>query len=197
MKDGNFPGSGYSGSPHYKGGFLGSRALLESFNPWDIIKASARGFRWLFVGVGRRKEDSSYQRDDGVEPLGTELRDRVQPNDPIAEELARAPAGTNVYTVSGLRGAYAPDDEETAYRGPTYPVGSAPTSMPYMPDEYASQYPDSRNKAAPPWRRGDDDDAWGTAVGPEDESARPSFEYEGRAGLIKHAAAPGTVSRPA
>jgi hypothetical protein len=46
---------------YYKGGFLGIRALLDCFNPWDIIKASARGFRWLFVGARKRHEDPSYK----------------------------------------------------------------------------------------------------------------------------------------
>lgn len=35
-------------------------AILDAFNPWDIIKACGRGSRWLFVGVRRRKTDSSY-----------------------------------------------------------------------------------------------------------------------------------------
>ena len=55
------PGAGYSGMPHYEGGFLGTKAFLTAANPWDIIKASARGFRWLFVGVKHRREDSSYK----------------------------------------------------------------------------------------------------------------------------------------
>ena len=38
-----------------------ARALLSTFNPWDIIKACLRGFRWLFVGARRRKTDPSYQ----------------------------------------------------------------------------------------------------------------------------------------
>lgn len=37
------------------------RALLDALNPWDIIKACGRGFRWLFVGVRYRKNDPSYQ----------------------------------------------------------------------------------------------------------------------------------------
>lgn len=57
----NAPGAGFSGMPHYEGGFLGIKAYLDAGNPWDIIKASARGFRWLFVGVKHRREDSSYQ----------------------------------------------------------------------------------------------------------------------------------------
>ncbi|KAK4999946.1 hypothetical protein LTR66_001126 [Elasticomyces elasticus] len=54
-------GSGYSGeTPKYRGGWLGIKALLDAFNPWDIIKASARGFRWLFVGRKHRHHDASY-----------------------------------------------------------------------------------------------------------------------------------------
>nr|POE59306.1 transmembrane protein [Quercus suber] len=61
------PGSGYSGDTpaKYQGGFLGLYALMDAFNPWDIVKASARGFRWLFVGVKQRHLDPSYQQTPG------------------------------------------------------------------------------------------------------------------------------------
>jgi len=86
----NEPGTGFSGGEnlHYLGFF---RALLDAFNPWDIVKMTARGFRWLFVGVRKRHEDVSYQDDNlgksatGYTPVGptfastggpaTELRD--------------------------------------------------------------------------------------------------------------------------
>lgn len=45
----------------YQGGRFGIKAYLDAFNPWDIIKATARGFRWLFVGRRHRFEDSSYK----------------------------------------------------------------------------------------------------------------------------------------
>lgn len=38
-----------------------ARALISIFNPWDIVKACGRGFRWLFVGARHRKNDPSYQ----------------------------------------------------------------------------------------------------------------------------------------
>ncbi|KAK7189683.1 hypothetical protein DPSP01_014785 [Paraphaeosphaeria sporulosa] len=38
-----------------------ARALISTFNPWDIVKACGRGFRWLFVGARHRKNDPSYQ----------------------------------------------------------------------------------------------------------------------------------------
>jgi hypothetical protein len=59
----NEPGSGFSGgddTKKYTGGPLGIMALADAFNPWDIIKMTARGLRWLFVGVRKRHEDVSY-----------------------------------------------------------------------------------------------------------------------------------------
>jgi hypothetical protein len=46
---------------HYSGGPMGIYALFDAFNPWDIIKATARGFRWLLCGISKRKEDISYK----------------------------------------------------------------------------------------------------------------------------------------
>lgn len=38
------------------------RALAHALNPWDVVKAFARGCRWLFVGSRQRHQDPSYQR---------------------------------------------------------------------------------------------------------------------------------------
>lgn len=58
----NAPGLGFSGQPpQYQGGWLGIKAYADAFNPWDILKATARGFRWLFVGRRHRFEDASYK----------------------------------------------------------------------------------------------------------------------------------------
>ena len=79
-------GAGYSGSEaKYKGGPFGLKALADVFNPWDLIKASARGFRWLFVGYKHRTDDVSYQPQNKMDgsnvknnsyngDVGTELR---------------------------------------------------------------------------------------------------------------------------
>ncbi|EME84193.1 uncharacterized protein MYCFIDRAFT_109209, partial [Pseudocercospora fijiensis CIRAD86] len=45
----------------YKGGPMGIKAIVDAFNPWDIIKAIARGGRWMFVGFRTRQQDVSYQ----------------------------------------------------------------------------------------------------------------------------------------
>ena len=55
----------------YHGGPLGMLALFDAFNPWDQIKACARGIRWLFVGRKTRMMDPSYHH-AGDEPIGLE-----------------------------------------------------------------------------------------------------------------------------
>lgn len=45
-------------SRQYKGFFY---AIVDAFNPWDVVKASARGMRWMFVRYKHRHNDSSYK----------------------------------------------------------------------------------------------------------------------------------------
>ena len=60
---------GYSAQPtKYANG--PARALLGALNPWDIIKACGRGFRWLFYGARHRENDPSYQTK--LEPVTTD-----------------------------------------------------------------------------------------------------------------------------
>lgn len=50
-----------TGDSHcYQGGRLGLKALIDAMNPWDLVKANARGLRWLFSGRKKRTEDPSY-----------------------------------------------------------------------------------------------------------------------------------------
>ncbi|KAJ6032569.1 organic solute transporter Ostalpha-domain-containing protein [Penicillium herquei] len=51
------------GGQRYYGGWMGWKAFLDAANPWDLIKATARGTRWLFVGRKHREEDPSYDLD--------------------------------------------------------------------------------------------------------------------------------------
>lgn len=69
---------GYPQDPKndYKGGWLGSRALMDAFNPWDLVKSVGRGFKWLAVGRRTREQDSSYKNSaygTGLEPARTSL----------------------------------------------------------------------------------------------------------------------------
>jgi hypothetical protein len=47
-------------SLRYEGGTFGWKALWDAFNLWDVVKAAARGFRWLFHGRKFREGDISY-----------------------------------------------------------------------------------------------------------------------------------------
>lgn len=44
----------------YRGGPLGLKAVVQCFNPWDLIKATGRSAKWLFRDRKYRQNDSSY-----------------------------------------------------------------------------------------------------------------------------------------
>ncbi len=88
-----------------QGGFLGVKAFVDAMNPWDLVKAFARGMRWLFVGVKHRENDASYksssfdinnpQNDDmSLQSTSPEGYKRTpNPNLPIADEFRRSKFG--------------------------------------------------------------------------------------------------------
>jgi hypothetical protein len=91
---------------YYKGGFLGFRAIVDCFNPWDIIKASARGFRWLFVGARKRHEDPSYKletatfdpkgnKDDALPAFKLRSDDDYSSDDPTRIESSLNPTSAS------------------------------------------------------------------------------------------------------
>ena len=53
------------GGPDLQHGYLGGpggiKAFADAFNPWDVIKAIGRGFRWVFIGRSKRLQDESYK----------------------------------------------------------------------------------------------------------------------------------------
>jgi hypothetical protein len=53
--------SGLDGPGPNQGGFLGTKALVDAMNPWDLVKGFGRGMKWLFVGRKTRENDSSYK----------------------------------------------------------------------------------------------------------------------------------------
>lgn len=68
------PGFSLDPKTAYRGGWLGTNALLDAFNPWDLVKAIGRGFRWILIGHRKREQDVSYlnsTRDTGLELIRT------------------------------------------------------------------------------------------------------------------------------
>ncbi|KAJ5833692.1 hypothetical protein N7474_002003 [Penicillium riverlandense] len=88
-----------NGKVSYEGGKFGVKALIDAMNPFDLIAAIGRGFRWLFVGRKNRKLDPSYRR----------------PHETIDEptELSTAYEGAGTDMPGGRTGRYgsAPDEE--------------------------------------------------------------------------------------
>lgn len=82
----------------YRGGRLGHRALMDAFNPWDIIKAVGRGFRWIAIGRKRRTEDTSYKghtHSASLEPTRNQFTAFEAAKWGSREELAGPFAATN------------------------------------------------------------------------------------------------------
>ena len=161
------PGTGYSGgggTPRYQGGPLGIYALADAFNPWDIIKMTARGFRWLFVGYRYRHDDISYQKPSKLDP------EYMGPTFAGSGEAA-----TELQSTKGdgpIRGGYAAvDDRAGLLRHP----GQMPRDGPYRTTNSSDYYaagedsqvdlggPQDRNQPPP-----------GTAITSYDFDMKPS-----------------------
>ena len=112
------PGSGFSGTAHYKGGPLGIYAFADACNPWDIVKASARGVRWLVKGRRYRQEDASY---NGV-GAGARAAD-----DPFADPREESGSGRKA---NGVYGAGSSSSDGQYSSAKLYPVGpEGPVSL--------------------------------------------------------------------
>lgn len=180
----------------YKGGPLGILALLDAFNPWDLIKAVVRGFRWLFVGRRTRELDVSY-RD------GTNL-DSTRPG---------AVAGDPAYRASlrGKASRYQPlgdeDDEQLLAYPPSDPVATDP-HRPGRPNATrAGTMGDSSDIGrARRYESGDEADRLGTMHPAPGTAGRSGNDYAGQeSGVMPapltqdtgyHGAMGGSVLRP-
>ncbi|KAI4087835.1 MAG: hypothetical protein Q9206_003198 [Seirophora lacunosa] len=85
----------------YVGGPYGTKALIDAFNPWDLIKAIGRGFRWFAVGRRRREEDISYQSYKISRPVNVNSSSDVAVSDGMS-----IPTGTYVPGGSNTHGRY-------------------------------------------------------------------------------------------
>ncbi|KAI4132347.1 MAG: hypothetical protein LQ347_002614, partial [Umbilicaria vellea] len=73
----------------YKGGHFGERALMNAFNPWDLIKAVGRGFKWFAVGRKTREQDISYKNNaqgSGLEPDRLDPATKPRPYQPLRDD---------------------------------------------------------------------------------------------------------------
>ncbi|PHH66079.1 hypothetical protein CDD81_604 [Ophiocordyceps australis] len=66
------------------GGPLGLCAIVDALNLWDFVKAFARGVRWLFSGVKKRKLDPSYHLDP---PLPLDALPEAKPKPVVAQPV--------------------------------------------------------------------------------------------------------------
>ncbi|KAI5459759.1 organic solute transporter Ostalpha-domain-containing protein [Mariannaea sp. PMI_226] len=74
------------------GGFLGILAFIDALNPWDLVKAFARGVRWLFCGFKQRKADVSYANSMQLNSRSTSPR---RTNDALSKPLVPGGIGAD------------------------------------------------------------------------------------------------------
>ncbi|KAK4502596.1 hypothetical protein PRZ48_006022 [Zasmidium cellare] len=143
------PGSGYSGgAPRYQGGRLGLKAILDAANPWDIIKALARGFRWMFVGAKHRHDDISYQPPKlstdntsyngptyaGTGEQATELHDKRGRSDTVGDHSYDDRAG--LLRNSQIPGEVSYEDDLGVHRPPRAASHGEPLDMKFSEFEH-------------------------------------------------------------
>ncbi|KAL8716395.1 MAG: hypothetical protein Q9220_000302 [cf. Caloplaca sp. 1 TL-2023] len=85
----------------YLGGPLGTRALLDAFNPWDLVKAVGRGFRWFAVGRRTREQDISYQAHKISRPVNSDFS-----HSDIPREANSIPSGSFTPGINSKQGRY-------------------------------------------------------------------------------------------
>ena len=131
----------------YLGGPLGTKALLDAFNPWDLIKAIGRGFRWAAVGRRNREEDISYRAYKISRPVGgsdslqTEARN-MMPGGPF--ELG---AGSKQGRYRQLQGEYGDDDRRLLCHPHAVPLSDSANVYPRpgmrLPDDIEQELYDA------------------------------------------------------
>lgn len=151
----------------YKGGPAGLYGLADAFNPWDIVKMTARGFRWLFVGSRKRHDDISYQNHLKMDPAYS--GPTFAGSGEAATELR--PSGDG----RGRSDTVAEDDRAGLLRHSGQIGGRMPSASPYRTntgDDYNNPgYESQMDLGRPPQQR---QPPPGTAVSSYDFDAKPS-----------------------
>ncbi|KAF2714689.1 DUF300-domain-containing protein [Pleomassaria siparia CBS 279.74] len=154
----------YSSSNPEKYAYGPWRAILNALNPWDIVKACGRGFRWLFVGVRHRQDDISYQTklesissDTSYQPGATFVGDGESPVKPAKVRKGSGRSGktgsedsdtAGLLSYSQANPSVSQDPYHGSYNGSSASLG--PDSLPLAPtpgQEYGVTRPDQSRRA--------------------------------------------------
>jgi hypothetical protein len=121
-------------------------AIADSFNPWDVVKASSRGLRWMFVRYKHRHTDSSYERPAAAYKLGISTGEigngGVAPGMtvPVTAGLHQTHSNTSTLpTATGPYNAMTTEDDRAGLLYSNSRPGKSPSPPPRSPfgDEFA------------------------------------------------------------
>ena len=162
----------------YKGGFMGWKAIADAFNPWDIIKMTTRGFRWLFVGARYRHNDSSYQTTSTkMQGMGwdgaAESRDGTAPFDGRGRSDTAGTAGTVDDDHAGLL-ANQRGPSRSPYRSSTQDSYDAAGPPPPVPQSVGAQ---DFGTSPPQFAQ---DTSYHPGYGPPVENMHPAYRAQQR-----------------
>ncbi|KAJ9136489.1 DUF300-domain-containing protein [Pleurostoma richardsiae] len=166
------------------GGFLGLKAIWDSANLWDVVKAFGRGIRWLFVGVKHREEDVSYHG-TGKSAAAVDLDD-MSMSPPQKTSSGRLDVVDTAYGGGGAApfGMHRKQSKSTDH---------LPIATEFRRSRFDMMHSGGRQQAQQQGRMGTVDAA---AVGTGDIAAEGRIPNEESAGLIAHAQPnPGTDRR--
>lgn len=145
----------------YQGGWFGWRALMDAFNPWDVVKAIGRAFKWMAVGRQQRTNDVSYKNSrqgTGLEPTRNAVTafQKAGAHDPYEAQdderlLANAQANP---TSTPTNTTYPRPMTRAAARNPALgagsgDIGTAAPYDPYTPTSMKAPYEDASSRLAP------------------------------------------------
>ena len=108
---------------------MGIKAFLDAFNPWDLVKAVGRGFKWALVGRKHREKDISYKH----HVQGTDLAPTG------ADGAFGVPRRISTSFVTAKPGRYQPlddhEDDQLLAHAQSNPVSRAPDTYQIPPHE--------------------------------------------------------------
>ena len=134
---------------------------MDAFNPWDVVKAVGRAFKWMAVGRPQRMNDVSYQtsrQGTGLEPTRNAVTafQKANADDPYEahdDERLLANAQANP-TSTPTDTSYPRPMTRAAPRNPALgagsgDIGTATPYDPYTPTSMKAPYEDASGRLAP------------------------------------------------
>ncbi|KIX09530.1 uncharacterized protein Z518_00610 [Rhinocladiella mackenziei CBS 650.93] len=124
----------------YQGGFGGVKAVFDSFNGWDMLKATGRAAKWLVRDRKRRHNDSSYD----LSRKDTQGSGQFGPDDPKLSNLGGSTAYTGATRPPHYSGVDGGEGDNLLANSQSIPMSRPPIErMPSDRSDGGNEYDDT------------------------------------------------------